>query len=101
MEAADLAQINQTEKEDSEQDGKKEPHTRLRSLCENFQQQIQLALQWGAKVWPELYTLPGLVGRYKNIFLTEVTTDVFKCGCLYAYYVFSVVLCLIEIRLRM
>ena len=62
MEAADLAQINQTDKEESEQDGKKEPQIRLRSLCENFQQQIQLALQWGAKVWPELYMLPGLIG---------------------------------------
>ena len=37
---------------------KKDPNTRLRSVLENAQQQIQLVIANGAKIWPDLYHMP-------------------------------------------
>ena len=99
MEAADLAQINQTDREEVivQENTKKDgwlyfrnskiclrksvdsitenltlANVRFRSLIENMQQQIQLALQSGAKVWPELYSMPQLyemlcVGQLRHL----------------------------------
>lgn len=57
--AADMLQINEIEADHKEESGL----TRVRSLIENMQLQIQLALKSGAKVWPDMYQMPNLIEK--------------------------------------
>ena len=57
--AADMLQINEIEADQKEESGL----TRVRSLIENMQLQIQLALKSGAKVWPDMYQMPNLIEK--------------------------------------
>lgn len=59
-ETQDWAQVNQTDSAYDSSGEKREPHTRLRSVLENMQQQLQLVIANGAKVWPDLYNMPNL-----------------------------------------
>ena len=62
---ADLLQINETDQKANDES----KLTKMRSLIDNMQLQIQLAIKSGAKVWPDLYQAPELMEKLaaKNI----------------------------------
>ena len=57
---ADLLQINETDNHKANDESKL---TKMRSLIDNMQLQIQLAIKSGAKVWPDLYQAPDLMAK--------------------------------------
>ena len=58
--STDLLQINETDCLDRKDEN---GLTRVRSLIDNMQLQIQLCCKSGAKVWPNLYQMPGLLEK--------------------------------------
>lgn len=57
--ATDLLQINETDPVARDES----KLTKMRSLIDNMQLQIQLAIKSGAKVWPDLYQAPKLMEK--------------------------------------